>query len=111
LSVQGVAIGQGVLHPKAVKGRTVEDAPAAESEVREDVRVRVHDAVEVTVLEGGLLGITARIEGELGMLRTSARVLEGDDRGGSRAVGEALEAKQLFGATIAKLQLSVRALG
>src|SRR5690606_19568632 len=44
-------------------------------------------------------------------LRTSARVLEGDDRGGSRAVGEALEAKQLFGATIAKLQLSVRALG
>mgnify|MGYP003719867577 CR=1 FL=1 len=49
-----VTIGERVLDTQWVEGAPVEDAAAAKSKVREQVRMRLDDPVKISIIEGRL---------------------------------------------------------
>jgi hypothetical protein len=79
--VEALAVGQRRLDPQAMEGRAVEDASAAEAEVREQVRVRVHEAEQIAVVEGAARGLAGGVARELGEGRAALGRIEREHAG------------------------------
>lgn len=105
LTVEERAVRQRVLDAERMERRAVEDAAAAEAEVREDVRVGVDDAVERAVLELAAFDAARRVEAGLGR-RGAAIARQQEQRvGGASVVDETTCGEKAPGLPMAQANL------